>query len=464
MAVSNISSYQLGKLVQIDFNSKIKYQLSKRVKDFDNFVTSFATGDEGGARSFEFPLQTSGGPNATQSAATDGTITEFPDAQLSDVGFYEGVYKAIDTTIQLSLDMWNKAKKAPELRYLEPLMLESQSKALTARKEMCINLYGDGTGARGVVSSIAYASSAVTITLDSSAMGHAGWLQHGELILVLPNTATIGASVRGTISANRAVGTGGTALYMKVTGRNLRNNTVTCGTAYTSAGVEIAITGIGDIVATDVIYKRGTGVAVATDSTPSGDYNTLTEVGAGYESILASDGRVVHGITMSGAVAGTSYTASGAFDPQHIQEGVTDVKTITGDEYDYNQLVMAPKLVDVFVEGLNTDQYVRADDPKKRGGKAFYYSHGNDMLELVGSEFCPNNRIYANPAGGSEDGSPLEFRGHDFEMVDMDGQSQFLSTGSSGYKKGIEKFLCGRYCFVSKHPAASLVISGFDQP
>lgn len=459
--VNNISSYQLGKLVQIDFSSRVKYQLSKTTKDFDNFIMNYSIGDKGGERSFEFPLQTSGGPNAVQSMSADGSIDEFPTGQLSDVNFYEGVYKEIAATIEVSLNAWQKAMDAPD-KYAEPLMLESKSKSLVAKKEQCINLYGDGTGRRLVIGSASYASNAVTLTGDNL-FGHAGWLQHGELIYIMANTATIAS---GTPSATIAAGTSsGTASYYKVTGRNLRNNTVTLGKAYDSSGTELTITGIGSIVATNVVYKKGQKTAVATNSTITADYNTITEVGAGYESILANDGRKVHGITMSDAVAGGHYTASGAFDPQHIQEGLTDIKAAVGDEYMYNQLVMAPKMVDVFVEGLNTDQYFRGDDPKKRGGKAFFYQHGNDALELVGSEYCPNYVIYSNPQAMDKEETPLEFRGKDFELVDVGGgDGEYLVPGTNAYKRGIHKYLTGRYCFVSKHPAASLVIKGYDQP
>ena len=460
MAVNNISDYALGKLVQIDFASNVRYQLSTRVKDFDNMLKK-SVGDLGGARHHEFALQTSGGPNATQAQRADGATAEFPEGQLSDVGFYEAVYKEMDTTIELSISMWNKAKAEPD-KYAEPLMLESKSKALTSRREMCIYLYGDGTGRRLEVASSAAASNNLVLTASTaeSAIGHPGWLQHGELIYIMEPAATI---TSGTPSAVRVATTSsGTANYYKVVGRDLRKNTVTV-EAYDASGSKLIVTGSGTVAAGDTVYKKGQLTAVATDSSITEDFNLITEVAAGYESIAAGDGRKVHGVTMSGATAGTNRSVSGAFDPQHIQEGVTDVKTITGDEYIYNQILMAPKVKDLFVESLESDKYFRGDDPKGRGGKGFFYQHDDSMMQLVSSEFCPANRIWAIPDSESKDEQPCEFRGQDFQMVNVDGNETFLATGSAGrYRRSIQKFMNGRFCFLSKHPASILKISGYD--
>ena len=471
--VNQIESADLGKLVKVDFATRVRWQLSKRTKDFDNFLKAFDTGDLGGKRYHEFALQTSGGPNSVQHATADGragtSYDAFPDGQGSDIGWYNAYYKTTEVTIEVGLEEWSKAMDDPD-KYAEPLMLESKSKALEAKKEMCVTMYQDGTGVRMIVTGTPTISSGRLVVAGSTASGdtgHAGWVQIGELVSVIADTTTKAVTASTPTSLACTVSSG-TVDYYKVYARDLRANTLTL-IPLTSAGAVLTATAAGNVVTTNVIYKKGQKTIVATDSAITDDYNNITEVGAGLQSLVQDDDRKVHGVTMGGSTAATIYTATGGFDPEHIQNGLTDVKTATGDEYVYSQILMAPKIKDVFVANCEADRRFLAAERKDRGGKSYYYLHDNDAAEIVSSEYCPNNRIYALPEGrgGSDEdgGSPCEFRGKDYYMISTGGSDEYLKPSSSGgFVKAIQKFMKNRYCFLIKHNASVLAIKGFDQP
>lgn len=465
MAVNNITSNALGKLVQISFADGVRDQLSKYSADFDNILKA-SVGDVGGARSHEFALQTSGGPNSIQAMPADGSSADLPTGQSSEVGFYEAVYKRVALTIQLPLDLWQKTMDAPG-KYADAMILESKNKAVVAKREACIFLHGDGTGRRVQVASIVGTATATTGLASivglttSAAVSHVAWLQEGDLCDIMVNTAT---STAGTPSAVRTpTVAAGTFSHWKVQSRNLRTDTIIL-VPINTLGVATTLTNLGSVVANDVIYKKNQNTVIATDSI-SGDYNTLTEVPAGLESIMANDSRVCHGVTMGGVTGGTVYDATGLFDPDHILESVTDLKTVTGDQYNYTQMLMAPKVHDIFVKNVEADKIFRDKDPKGRGGKGFFYQHGNTVLMLQTSEFCPPNRIRILPEGqGDDQPNPIEFRGEDFKVMNVGGSEEFLATGSTAgkYKEAVQKFMTARMCFLSKHPRSTLTIKGYD--
>jgi len=466
MAVSNISSHALGKLVQISFADGVRDQLSKYSADFDNILKS-SVGDIGGSRSHEFALQTSGGPNAIQAMPADGSSADLPTGQLSEVGFYEAVYKRVALTIQLPLDLWQKTMDAPG-KYADAMILESKNKAVVAKREMCIFLHGDGTGKRVIVSTIVGTVTATTGLASIvgatavASVSHVGWLQEGDLCDVMVNTATSAAGVPSAVRTPTVAA--GTFSHWKVSSRNLRTDTIIL-VPINTLGAATTLSDLGSIVATDVLYKKNQNTVVATNAAISTDHNLLTEVPAGLESIMNDDGRVCHGVTMSGVTAGTNYTASGLFDPDHILEAVTDLKTLTGDQYNYTQMLMAPKVHDIFVKSVDANKIFRDKDPKGFGGKGFFYQHGNTVLMLQTSEFCPPNRIRVLPEGqGDDQPNPIEFRGEDFKVMNVGGSEEFLATGSTAgrYKEAVQKFFVGRMCFLNKFPRAGLTIKGYD--
>ena len=464
--VSNITAAQLGKLVQISFADGVRSQLSNYTRDFDNILKA-SVGDLGGSRHHEFALLTSVGPNSVQAMPATGAGADLPEGQGSESGFYEAVYKRVATTLEVSSDLWDKTMSAPG-KYADLMVLEAKNKAIGAKREMNIYLHGDGTGRRVIVSSVVGTSGAttgnvrITGATSSSSVSHVAWLQEGDLCYVMPNTATISSA---TPSAKRSPTlASGTFSHFKVKSRNLRNDSIDL-IPYNTAGSASTVTDLGSIVAGDVLYKKGQLTAVATDSAISGDFNTLTELPAGLESIMANDARVCHGITMDGVTGGTVYTASGLFDPDHILEGVTDLKTVTGDQFDYTQLMMAPKVHDIFVKNVEADKIFRGEDPKGRGGKGFFYQHGNTVLMLNTSEFCPPNRVRALPEGrGDDQPNPIEYRGEDFKDLKVGGNSEFLapSTTAGRYREVVQRFMVARVAFLNKFPRAGLTIQGYD--
>ena len=455
MAWTNIDNLALGKFLRIVFSDGVRTQISEDYRDWE-FIERVRKGGPAG-REQRFMFQTALGAAGVQYANPGTSNSAFPTAQQITVAEYIAKMKEIRSTVEIEYNMWDRARKDPDT-YAEPLMLEIKSKASAAKRRLAADLYGDGTG---ILGSVADVSASVTlaaptvITLDNldASRGGVGFFEYGDKVQFYDVDGTEHALADGGVSAD----------YGLVVAKNRANNTVSIDW-YDSSDNKLTIDGLGTVTDTDVLIRE----PQITKPDVSGavtDYNLETEVFAGLESLAASDGRVVHGITMSGAAAGSAYDCSAAaIDVSHIQAAMSEVKVRVGaGQYSWNGMVMAPETNNSLVESREVDRRFTTVADNKRGVNKFVYVHETDNLEVISSEFVPKKRIWIMPQEKSGQ-NVLEFHGSNFESVKPGGAgSEFFlkPSGDGGHLAMINSYMQAYICLICKHPAAIMKIHNF---
>lgn len=456
MAFANIDSLQLGNLLQIVFSNGVRNQISQDFRDFE--MVKRAKVGSSVARELRFMFQKSFGPSAIQYRDPGTSNRAFPDARQASIQENTAKFKEINATIELEYNLWDRARKSPE-KYAEPLALEIDSKASAAKRRLAADLYGDGTGVIGTVASAAVtspASSSLVFTLSSSdsARGHVGFFEYGDILLLKANAG--GASALDTNLATEPA-------YWLVVEKDRTLNTVTLQGLDSNLAAVATISSISvQPTAGDVFYRYGQPTIPNLSSIT--DYGTVSEVMAGLESLTASDGRLIHGITMSGATAGSRIDAgANPIDVSHIEKAMNKTKIAVGqDRYRWKMMLMAHETQSAFIESRETDRRFQSIEDNKRGVKVFGYVHGNDTLECVTSEYVPQKRIYILPETKAGE-KVLEFHGSDYETVKGAGMSDFnLKPGANGgYVNTVVSYLQAIGVLICKHPASCAVIHNF---
>lgn len=456
MAFSNIDNLQLGNLLQVVFSNGVRNQISQDFRDFE--MVKRAKVGSSVARELRFMFQSSFGPSAIQYRDPGTSGRSFPQARQATVNEYTAKFKEINATIELEYNLWDRARKSPE-KYAEPLALEIDSKASASKRRYAADLYGDGTGVIGTVASAAVtspASNQLTFTLQNSnsSRGHVGFFEYGD-ILALYATAGGASALDTNLATNPA--------YWEVVSKDRENNQVTLRGLDSNLSPVATITSITTPpTAGDVFYRYGQ--PTIPDLTSISDYGTASEVMAGLESLVAGDGRTIHGITMSGATAGTREDAgANPIDVKHIQKVMDKVKIAVGqDRYKWKMMCMAPETHASLIESRETDRRFQTIEDNKRGVKVFAYVHGNDTLECYTSEYVPPKRIYILPEAKSGE-KVLEFHGSDFETVKGQGMSDFnlKPSSSGGYVNTMVSYLQSIGVYICKHPASVAVVENF---
>jgi hypothetical protein len=449
MAFSNISSQNLGTLLYIVFSEGVRVQLSMDYREFE-FMKQIRVADPNG-REHRFQFQRSYGPAAVQYRNPNFTAA-FPTAQQITVSENTAVFKEMNATIEIEQNMWKRAMLAPS-KYVEPLALEVQSKNIAAKRMLARDFWGDGTGVIGTVSAATDAATSTSVALSTSdtVRGFVGWFEFSDLLLA---KTSAGAAVTPTV-------TGGTFYAWRVKSRLRKTDTVVL-EPVDSSGTVLGLTSSG-LSSGHLFYRVGQ--PTIPDLTASiTDYGTITEVIPGLESLVSDDGRVVHGITMSGASAGTVLDFGGnPLDVTAIQEGMDTTKINVGQGvYTWKMLAMAPESHAAFIESRETDRRFQTIEDNKRGMKYFAYVHGNDILETYTSEFCPKKRIYALPEAKAGQ-KVLESHMTDFTAVSAKNGDEFMLKPASGggHERRIVSYLEAYGTFLCKHPAAILKVRNF---
>lgn len=424
----------LGLLIQIAFSNGIRNQISTDFRDYE--MVKRAKVGNSLARELRFMFQTSLGAAAIQYSNPGALDATFPAAQYVNTQEYSAVLKNLNATLELQYEIFDRARKNPE-KYAEPLQLELESKMSASKRRLAADLYGDGTGVVGTIASASYASPNATITLNTAGRGHVGFFEYGDLLVA--KTTAGGASATAITTV------------WSVVSKDRDNNQVVLAKV---SGTDAAPS------AGEVLYRYGqTGFP---NLGSISDYGTATEVIAGLDSLVANDGRVIHGITMSGVTGGTHYDAGGnPLDVKHIQKLMSNVKLAVGqDRYRWKMLTMAPESHATLIESRETDRRFQTVEDNKRGVKFFAYVHGNDVLECTESEFVPQNKIYCLPEtkGGEK---VIEFHGSDFETVKGQDMSDWHLKVDSSYRNAMVSYLKASGVLIAKHPAAVGVIKNF---
>jgi hypothetical protein len=447
---------QLGNLLQIIFSNGVRNQISQDFRDFE--MVKRAKVGSSVARELRFMFQKSFGPSAIQYRDPGTSGRSFPSASQASVSEYTAKFKEINATIELEYNLWDRARKSPE-KYAEPLALEIDSKSSAAKRRIAADLYGDGTGVVGTVASAAVTSAAsdqlvFQLATANTSRGHVGFFEYGDILVLKSNAG-------GTSALDTSLGT--EPAYWTVISKNRDNNQVTLQgvtAALASAGTMTSIT--VQPTAGDVFYRYGQPTIPNLSSLS--DYGTATEVMAGLESLVSGDGRLVHGITMSGATSGSRQDAgANPIDVKWVQKAMDKAKINVGqDRYSWKMMSMAPETQSSFIESRETDRRFQTVDDNKRGTKVFAYVHGNDTLECYTTEYCPPKRIYILPETKAGE-KVLEFHGSDFETVKAQGMGDFhLKPGSAGgYVNTVVSYLQSIGVLIAKHPAAVAVVENF---
>jgi len=440
--VGQISEANLGKFLQIVYSDGVMNQLSVDFRDWE-MVSKQKVTDEA-ARSVDFMVQKSLGVAAVQ-WSKQGSYGAFPSSQQTTNQELSAGFNQIYSTVELEYDLWQRALGSPH-KYAEPLALEIQSKGIAQKRLLSAAFHLDGTGVLGTVSAVAAGDSNAELKITFSA-GGARYIEYSDkLQAAAPNgdseTFDTGVSVVVVTDKDRD------GNWIKVEGVD--------GTI-DSSSLD------GTIAPADVLSRAGSvRVNLSTAFNGSLEVNNLAEIMPGLPSLAASDGRKLHGMTMSGITKGTKYDASGQpVDISHIQKGMDKLKTITGEgQFKYKQALSSPETISAFIESQETDRRLVNINDNKRGQKGFGYIHNNDTLELVSSEFCDAGSIWMIPEGAKQ-GGILELHGKDFVDVKAGGSSEFLKTDGSGYTPFIQKFMMAYMTLICKRPNAILEINNF---
>jgi hypothetical protein len=448
MSFSNIDIPALGNLLQIKFSDGIRNQISKDFRDWEMVLRSKVSNSA--ARELRFMLLTAFGVDAIN-YANPGTIdSAFPSADRSSLSEYTAKFKEIRATIEVQYDLFERAIMSPE-KYGEPVKVEMDSKLSASKRRLAADFHADGTGVLGTVSSCTLAS-VVTLDVSDSARGHVGLFEYSQKIS--PKTATGGASA--------AVAATGTFSHFVVVQKD-RDNQILTLQAVNTAGANTALSTAP--AATEVLYRKAQADAGDIPNLSSiSDYGTATQVMAGLPSLVAADGRTIHGMQMSGAIAGSELDAGGnPIDVRHIQRAMSQVKVKVGqDQYSWKMMVQAPETLDSLIESRETDRRFMTMEDGTRGTKKFMYQHQNDSLECYTSEYCQPKRIYILPESKAGQ-KVLEYHGSDFKTVKAPGGGDFhLKPSASGFVATVVSYMQAIGVVICKHPASVAIIRNFS--
>jgi len=464
MAINNVDQLVLGKLLQITFSKGFRRQLVRDHRDWES-VKQMTVGMPGG-REHRFMFQVGGGPAAIQYAAI-GASGAFPAAQRSAVEEKVAIFKELNATIEIDYMLFERLKMAPA-KYADNLAMELEDKLVYLKRRVAADFYNDGLGVLGTVSADALtdegvAQGKVGVTINAAAArGHIGWFEYDDLL--------VKASPAGSIAAGTEMPNGVHA--WKVVSIDRENNKLVL-QALSSVGAPVALanTAASLIDSADLLY-RGTTAANASHTRVdlsgafAGDYGTATEIIAGLGALVANDGRLIHGIQMSGVTGSTVKDCGGApIDVTFIQQALSQVKTAVGQgRYKYSQLLCAPEMLDSLIEGRETDRRFNSVEDATRGLRKFTYQHGEDAVEFVTSEFARKNEAIALPSGKGEESKCVEFIGTDFKAVEVPGSSSkfhLRPTSGGGHEKKLVSYMFGLGVMVNQHPKACLKIKNF---
>lgn len=445
--MADITSLNLGKFLQISFSEGVRNQISQDFRDWEMILKNKVGAPNG--RRHDFLFQTGFGPAAIQYRGA--TQAEFPSPQQISVTEHSAVYKEIDATIEIEYNLWNRAQKSPA-KYAEPLAMEIQSKTVAAKRRLAADLYADGTGVilqSAGAGAVTGGKTVVTQDTASTARGHIGFIEYGDLLL--PKNAD-GTAAAPTLAS-------GTFAYYRVDSLSRSpivggNDTVTL-SAIGDDGLVKVVNATG-LTAGDVFYRIGQ-QTIPDLTQPVVDYGTATEVLAGLESLVANDGRTIHNIVMSGASAGSVVSGNGApLDSTLIQQLMDQTKIRVGQgTYSWKMLCLAPEAHSSLVEARETDRRFNSVEDNKRGIRYWAYQHGNDSLECYTSEFVPKKRAWALPESKSGQ-KVIEFHGTDFETVRVNDSGSFHLKPSvnGGHERKVATYMEALLCLIVKHPAA----------
>lgn len=452
MAIEKIGDLGLAEYLKIVSKGAVYNNLSEDTAMWD-LVKRYKKGDADG-REMRFNLRAAYGVAAVGFVPASGGA--FLAAQDSVMNEGTCQYKDFALTVEVEKSLVAKAK-ADFGRYGEPLAEELRCKTIALSRILSADAYQNGQGLLGEVSGTpsidANGRLLVTIKTGDTDPGHIGWFEYQDRVIV---SAT---ADRARAVGQRDVDTSeGTTTSMVVYSIDRDNNQVTL-EARTSADAMVTLAANDNVAATDTIrrYNRTLDVTVASGT----DYGTISEGFVGLESLTEDDGRKVNGITLSGALAGSRYSAGGnPIDASHFQSMMSKLMNNVGQgRYKYDRSMMAWETLDALIASRETDRRFDSIKDGTRGVEAMGYRHGRNGLIFEADEFCPKKRIHTIP-----NGDVLQFHGSDFKQVEPNGGDPWhlkTTTSGAGYSRNIQSFMEGQGVLLCNHAAACGTIHNF---
>lgn len=444
-----VLDFNLGAYIQIAYTKGIRNQISEDFRDWEYVKRQKAMNPDG--RELKFMFKNGYGPAAIQySRVTD---FGFAKGQQISVSEYTAEYQDMDCTVEFDFKLWDRARKNPNT-YGDFLAEELSSKILSQKRQLAKDLYGDGTGVVGEVASIDetnIAAGNIEITLDTTdtANGHLGLFEFDDLLIAAENT---GALRSPTVTTN--------FYAYRVLSKDRKNSKVVLELVDSDYALDLDAAASG-LVAGDVFYRVGLDATAArVNRTTIADYGKELVI-PGLASLAAADGRIVHGITMSGRTGATEESVGGVIANDSIENVMNDMKIRVGEgSYAWKMICAAPEAHSKFILAREDARRFQTVDTVQ-GGKKFVYMHRDDALEIYATEFVPKTKMYILPEAKNGN-KVIEYNATDYETVKVNDTSAFhLAVENGGFTKKIQTFMTAKGTLICKHPAAIGVIRNF---
>ena len=452
-SVNNLNvGLDLGKLLKILSDGAVYNQLSTASDLWMYILKKKAREDNG--RELRYEIMTNYGPAAVQFTGF-GSTAAYPAGQKSTLVEATAQYKDIDLTVEYDLTL-EKRTGQDLLQYARPLAHEMDAKGIVAARILSAAIPADGSGAIGIISAIDATDNAtgntgeitLTINTDSSNAGrsHIGWFELGDIIKAAATAS----------NARTLVADSGNVTTAQIVNVDVENDKITIGT---SPADNSPLSEDGTWAVGDLIYR--TGITPNDLSTIAIDYNALSEMFPGLETLAATDGRLVNGVTMTGAASGSRQDVGGAIiNSKDFQKLLSKIKRRVGAKrYQFDRAHMHYDTYDAMVELAEADKTFFNTVDFATGARKIGYQHAKDFIEFIPDEFIQKSRIFILPTNKGV----LEFHGRDFERVNIGGQREFLKTSATSgqYLKQAQAFMSASGVLVAKHPAAIGVMENF---
>jgi hypothetical protein len=454
MAINNVSELDLGTFLQIIYSKGIYHQTSRDYTDWEMIKMNNLKISPG--RQYDFQLSTSLAPASTQRRNPGAANRAFPKGFRIEHGEFSAKFKEIQTTIEVDGQLLARAAETPE-KYAEVWATQAELSMDGARRVMASELYRDGTGALGHVASASIASGDVLVTLKASqrdssitatyGISYAGWFELDDIILPLNRDGFTPSAMTG-------------ATYLKVLSIDELAGTVEF-TGLDDQYEEIAITGAP--AADEVLYRYDQ--QIFPNFASLGDFGETSTSIVGLESLAAGDGRLVHGMTLSGALAGTNIDAGGqSIDVKFLEKALNAGKRKTGPtRYDWKKLCTSYQTRSALIESKESDRRFVAVTDNSRGSADFNFVHGESQLKLTTSEYIPEDALWMLPETKGSGDKVLEYVGDEMKVAKYGNMPDFhFKHIASGQRVDVvEQHMRGVNLLLCKHPAAILSVTNF---
>jgi hypothetical protein len=458
MTFSNIDQLSLGSILQIAFSKGTRTQISQDFRDFEQ--VRMAKVSSSAPRSIRFYFQNGLLPSNIQWRNPGTSNRAFPRAFQPATAEYEAKMKEANASLELEYNLYERAKQTPE-KYAEPLQMILSAAMTSAKREIARVLYKDGTGVIAQVGAAAAAltspnSSSLNWTIDQgdTTRGHVGDFEYDELYVLRDPDAS--ATALDTSLATEPA-------YWKCVAKDRAAGTVQL-QGLTAAFAPVAsITSITTQAASGAVFYKFDQPTIPDLTASIADYGTVSESMAGLESLAANDGRVVHGITMSG-VTGSSEKDAGnvAIDLSHFNSAMDQAKIEVGqDRYKWKKAMCAPETQSALIESREGDRRFTSKEDARTGSKQFGIQHRQDFVELVDSEYVHPKRIWVLPESKAGE-KVIEYHGTDFATVKAPSGDDFhLKVSGGEYVNSVVSYLQAVSVLICKHPKSVIKIRNF---